>query len=547
MKRMKIRNNIAALVGSLLVVSVIGLSGQAYASSQGSQTPLILGTGPNGSFQDNFNPFSPSVNPDTVGLIYQPLFYFNVVGPNVYPLLGVKDSWSNGNRTLTVDLRHGVNWSDGTSFSSADVVFTFNMLKKYPALDTNGVWSQLTSVQSAGKYSVKFNFKTADVPFSYYVLTAPVVPLHIWSKISNPVLGTNVKPIGTGPYLLKTFSPQQIMMQANNAYWGGSPKVKLVEFPAFDSNTSADLEMVKGQIDWGGWFIPNIQQDFVNRSPATNHYWFPLYATTTLYTNLKDPLLSQLPVRKAISLAINRQKLDTLGEYGFNPPASSAGLVLPTYQKWADKQLPSSDFTPQYNPQGAMKILEKAGFKKNSSGIFTSRSGKPLVFNLDVVSGWTDWDADCTLMAQQLKAIGIQVNVHEMQYGAYYSALKGGTYQLAISWQNTGGYSPYYAYESMLNPAGSWNIEGWSNPATTNALNQYAQTTNFGIQKRAIDTIEKVMSEQLPVIPLVYSTSFQEYSTTNFTGFPTAQNPYAFGQPGSGLAAAEIILHLKHR
>lgn len=546
MSKKRFRNGLLVATGTLMTVGAIGMSGLYNTAQASAQQPLVMGVGPLGSFQDNFNPYSSSAVPDTSGLMYQSLFYFNGVASNVYPLLGVKDSWSNHNRTLTVHLRHGVKWSDATPFTSADVVFTFDMLKKYPALDTTGVWAQLASVKAAGKYAVRFNFKAANVPFSFYVLTVPIVPQHIWNKYSNPVTETNPNPVGTGPYVLQKFSSSQVTESSNTNYWGGKPPVQTLEFPAFDSNTSADLAMVKGQVDWGGWFIPNIQTDFINKNKKQNHYWFPLVATTTLYPNLKDPLLSQLPVRKAISMGIDRTKLDQLGEYGFNPPAGPTSLVLPTYSSWKDKHLPAKDFKAvAYNPKGAMALLEKAGYKKNASGIFVSPSGKPLSFTLDVVSGWTDWDSDCSLIEQELRAIGIQIKVQEMQYGAYYSAVHGGTYQLAISWQSTGGFSPYYAYQGMLNPQGGWDVEQWSNPATTKALNDYSKTTNRKVQQRAIDVLESTMVNQVPAIPLMYATNFQEYSTKNFTGFPDASHPYAFGQPGSGAAAAEILLHLK--
>jgi len=82
------------------------------------------------------------------------------------------------NKTLTFTVRSGVKWSDGVPFSAADVLYTFNLLKKYPALDLNAVWSVLSSVSSTGD-KVTFDFKSAAVPYFYYIADqVPIVPQH---------------------------------------------------------------------------------------------------------------------------------------------------------------------------------------------------------------------------------------------------------------------------------------------------------------------------------------------------------------------------------
>jgi peptide/nickel transport system substrate-binding protein len=555
MKRIKF-GVLAALVSgtSLLAATGCGTTAQTATASQKTVNaasakthPLVVIPGLNGAFADNFNPYSPSALSGTLGLIYQPLFYFNLVGPQVYPLVGKSYKWSNGNRTLTVTLRQGVKWSNGTPVTVKDVVYSFDILKKFPSLDTSGIWTHLQSVSAKGSNQVVFQFHSADVPFGQFVLDdVYIVPKQVWDKYSNPATVTNPNPIGSGPYLLNTFSSQAYTYKANPLYWGGEPKVQQLKYLDYSGNESATLALASGKIDWTDLFFPHIHRVYVNKDPQYNHYWFSVGGTNMLYPNLKNPLLSNLSVRRAISDAINREQLYKVGEYGYEKPATPTALILPPEKSWLDPNLPAKDTHFTYSPSKAVKLLESAGFKRNSQGIFASPSGTPLSFTIEVPAGWTDWDADCSLMAHDLKKIGIDATVQELSYGAYYSNITTGHYDLAMGGSNAGS-TPYYLYQSLLEPKNSGNYEQWSNAATTAALNQYRTSSNPTVQRDAIYTLEKAVAKNLPAIPLIYGATWFEYSTKYFTGWPTAQNPYAQPAPYNYPAEGIVLTHLTPR
>ncbi len=536
----------AVAMSALTIGTLLGTSGSAFAAHMPklaqSTTPLEVVPSPNGNFQDNFNPFSANANYGTLGFIYEPLFYFDNVSGKTFDLLGTNYSWSNGNKTVTVTLRN-TNWSDGKPFTSADVVFTFNMLKKYPAADTTGQWQQLASVKAAGPHKVVFTFKSTNVPFASYTLNIPIVPQHQWASLGDPSKATMTSPIGTGPYTLGSFSAQDYKYVANDKYWGGVPPIKTLDFPAYSGNNAGDMALASGKVDWAGMFLPNIQGIFVNKDTQHNHYYYPPGNVVMLYTNLKDPILSQLPVRQAMSLAIDRNKLANEGEYGYTKPASALGLILPNNQAWVDPAL-KSKVNLSYNPAQAMKVLEKAGYKKNSQGIF-AKNGKPLSFSLQVVAGWTDWDTDAGLIQQELKAVGINVNVEQEAFSAYNNNLSGTkkSYQLAISWTNTGP-SPYFLFQNMLWSKGNYNVEQLSNKTVDNALVSFSQTTNPGQQKQDLYKVENYMLNQVPSIPLFYGPVWYEYRTMNYTGFPTAANPWINPSPYTNYANAIVVMHL---
>ncbi len=550
MVRKSSKTALSVVSAGLLTATFLGMAaGPALTASpalaaSASTAPLVIG-GLGGTFQENFNPFSAALK-GTMGMIYQPLFYFNRYTSKVTPLLGMSFGWSNHDKTLTVHLRHGVQWSDGKPFTARDVVYSFDIRKRFPQLDTAGVWQYLSDVRAIGPYTVQFQFKQIDVPFQWYILgQTPIIPQHIWANVANPATTLNLRPIGTGPYVFHSFNSQEYSFAANPRYFAGEPAVRQVQFLGFANNTVTAGELAQGRIDWGSAFIPNIQRVFVQANPRTNHYWFAGGATLMLYTNFKDPLLSQLSVREAISYALNRQKINQ-ADYYYAPIANVFDMLNRTTKAWLSPALARQyKGALQYNPAKAVAIIRQAGFKKNSNGVFVSPSGKALSFNLQVVSTYSEWVAMASIIASELDRVGIHVNVQGESASLYGNNLfKQHQYQLAISWTDTGP-TPFYAYYSMMYPNLPSNSENWNSPATTRLLNTYLHTAQPAVQHRVMDALEGIVARDMPAIPLVETPGWFEYSTKNFVGWPTAKNPYAGGAPWSSPSNGIVLEHLR--
>ncbi len=400
--------------------------------------------------------------------------------------------------------------------------------------------------------TVSVTFKKAYTPILWYLGGQVwILPKHLWSSVGDPTKYTNTSPVGTGPFKLKSFTPQLVDLVKNPNYWQpGKPEVAELKYPSFNSNTGAELVLSQGQLDWTGLFTPDIQKTYVNRDPAHNHYWFPARNVVMLYLNTAKAPFNKLAVRQAISGALDREQMYKVGESGYEPVSSPTSLVLPSNQSFLSSEYANSAFS--IDTAKSTQLLESAGFKKGSDGIFADASGKKLSFNLNVVNGWTDWVTDCQIMANNLKSIGIDAKVNAVSFSAYYSAMQTGSFDTAISWTNAGP-TPYFLYNSMLNstntkPVGqsaTSNWERWSDPTTDSLLNQYATSTDQSVQQQAIAGIQKIMVEQLPSIPLVYGATWNEYSTARFTGWPTASNAYASPAPFDYPDAEIVMLNLK--
>ncbi len=205
-------------------------------------------------------------------------------------------------------------------------------------------------------------FKAPSVPYFYYIADqVPIVPEHIWSKISNPVTYADSNPVGTGAYTVKPCTPQNITYVANPDYWQpGEPKIAKVLYPAFTSNDPANTYLATGQAQWGSQFIPNIQAFYTSKS-SDNHYWFPPIANVSLIPNLTVPGLSNVAVRQAIAYAIDRNKVASIGEYGEEPGANQNDIATPTFSAWMDTT-DAAKYNYGYNPAKAKQLLAQAGY-----------------------------------------------------------------------------------------------------------------------------------------------------------------------------------------
>jgi peptide/nickel transport system substrate-binding protein len=537
MRRIKI---LVVLFAACLLAAACGggSSGGGSSSSGGSSSnsTLTIDNESGSLWTCNFNPFNLSDISFSLGPVYEPLMFVNTLqSGKVTPWLATAYNWTNGNKTLTFTIRSGVKWSDGKPMSAADVVYTFNLLKKFKALDLNAVWSVLSSVTQKGSDQVVMQFKQPAVTYFYYIADQiGIVPQHIWSTIADPVKYPDTNPVGTGAYVVKPCTPQNITYKANPHYYqAGLPKVKTINYPAFTSNDTANTYLANGQAQWGSQFIPSIQKFYLDKSP-NYHYWFPPVANVTLFINLKNPILSNVAVRQAMAYAINRQQASEIGEYGYEPPSNQTGIVTPTFSSWEDtSQASKFGNAYSYNPSHAISILKAAGYTKGSDGIM-QKNGQKLSFSITNNGGFSDWVAAVNVIQTDLKAIGIQVTPKNLAAPAYQAAMYNGTYQLGY-YAETGGPNPYYELRQWLysgnsapigQPAGS-NFERYSNSKTDALINEFPKTTSTAEEHSIVNQLQQVMLQQVPVIPITEQVDWFQYDTGTFNGWVTKGNPYA--------------------
>jgi peptide/nickel transport system substrate-binding protein len=559
-----------AVIKSLAVGAILSLGVAACSSSPSNSSssktsatngkPLVIDDTPLSPMTDTFNPYSATSTggPGGVtaqGLYNEPLFIWNILNPSQapYDILGTGYNWSNGGKTLTITTRSGVKWNDGQAFSAADVAFTFNMIRQNPGLDTDGT-PVPTSASAPNSTTAVLNFKAAEYANLFLIGQAYIVPQHIWSKV-NPVTFADPNPVGTGPYMLDKFSPQGFTLKENPLYWNKSAvHVPEISYPSYSANFNVTAAQVSGQIDLAGNDIANVQNVYLGKSPD-NHTWYsssPYLSTNNvvgLFFNVTKAPLNDPAVRKAISYGINRQQLSTQGETGYElPETSTSGLLLPKDSSFLSPAL-ANNLPAGGDSAKVTSILTADGWSK-VGGKWT-KGGKTISFSISDPINYTDYYLDAQAIAKQLNAIGFNVTVDGIGNPTVWQGdVTNGTFDTAIHWSNQGP-SPFQIYDGNLDatltaPVGkpaATNIGRWNDPATQSALAQYASSNSPSVQQSAITKLENIMTNDVPVAPLLYGAAWFEYSTRDYTGFPSSSNPFMNPTTNSPYLE-ETILHL---
>jgi peptide/nickel transport system substrate-binding protein len=514
------------------VLALVGVSCSSSSNNgtAGSGTLTIQGDSGNPTLVENFNPFQGSQLHGT-NLIYEPLEIPSPIDGTYTPFLATGYKFTDP-KTLVYTIRQGVKWSDGKDFTPADVAFTFNLLKKYPALDGRGVWQQITAVSASGN-NVTMSFSAPNVPFAISIAQTDIVPEHLWTNMADPTKDPNINPVGTGPFILGAFAPTQYSLKKNPTYWQAD-KIAPAEvlFPAQASNQSTNqLDVVSGKFDWSYNFLPDVKTTYVAKDAAHNQYWFPPGGTIGLYLNLTKRPYSDVNFRKGLSLALDRPTIALKAVNGYLDQASMSGLILPNLNKWLDPSLPNQGNVKQ-DTSAAQAAFAQAGYK-SQSGKLVGTDGKQASMTIVMPGNFSDWVAAAKEVVNQLGSIGINATLDLPQYAQYSQSIQAGTFDAAIGGFGGSG-DPYTDYSLALsssfatpvNTPTANNFERFKDSSVDQALSTLASATDSSAQMQATYTLEQVMYNKIPIVLMYYGGSWGLFSTKRFTGWPSAANPY---------------------
>jgi len=510
----------------------------------------------------NFNPFSSSSLESTTGCIYESLIYFNSANGSANPWLAEKWQWAKDLKSITFQIRKGVKFSDGSPMTADDVVYSIMLGKDNKALDVSGLWAEGLQDVSVSGDKVTFTFKDVNVTALEKFGALYVVPKAIWSKVQDPVTWTNGdNPVGTGPFVLDSasFSEQSYKLNRNPNYWQkGSdgkalPYVDGVQF-IVTTNEQVGFNLIADAYDWACFMVPNIDE-YVKANPKTHKYWFGEGNLVYIYMNNLSAPLDNVNVRKAIAMGISQR--DVTRKMNPSPVTANMSALKATYTSLGKDAM--AKYNVKYNPNQAKKLLEKEGYRLNSKGIY-EKDGKALSFKIVAPADWTDWVGAAETVCSQLKEIGVEAVVTQETWpDPWQTNLELGNTQMAISWAVTGT-NPYYEFNRWLNsvnyaPIGTKN-NAFYNMRYKNAdidqwLTAYRSEPDTKKQNAYISKIVTQFMKDTPCVPLFFNPNWFEYTETNFIGWPTEKNPYAWPAMSSGGAAGMqkgvIFLHLSKK
>ncbi len=503
---MMFKHLMGALVAVTFAAGAYGSPAQAQTPKRGGTLTMLQFTNPSA-----LSTIGTTAAPTAIvnSKIFESLLTYE--GAEMKPMPGVAESWSSSDDKLTwtFKLRKDVKFHDGQPMTSADIKYSMDQVVGKFHSRGRKVMKLVDSVETPDDYTVVFKLKSA-VPFfltAFQPGEAPILPKHILGKkeyakkkaIRQSPFMKN--PVGTGPFRLVEFKEgSHITLERNPYYWKeGRPYLDKIVYRILPDDTSRVIAMEKGEADVATYGnIPAVETERLKKLDhinATSKGMEAIGPVANFTFNLRDQYLKNLKVRKAINLAIDRKTIADVIWYGQARPAVTP--FFPGSLFYNDKLPPY-----EYNIDKANKLLDEAGFKRDSEGV-------RFELKIDFIPYGATWQRLAEYTKQQLKKIGIAGTIRNLDLGGWLKAVfTDWDFQMAATFGN-GYYDPvigiarYYTTSSISKGASFTNASGWSNPEVDKLFDQAAKETDVEKRKPMFFRIQEIMYEELPHLQLV--------------------------------------------
>lgn len=313
--------------------------------------------------------------------------------------------------------------------------------------------------------------------------------------------GKTIAVIGSGPYQIKQVSaPLKVSLVRFERYWQTPAHIKEVEYLAVGKGETRALMAQSGQADLVFSLLP-LSVNSVKRAPNVSLDIVTLPRTRLLKLNAGSPFFSDVRVRQALSLALDRPALATA--ILRNPSLAATQLFPPSVIAWHDRDLPALT----HDLDKARALLREAGWQLGADGIL-QKDGQAFHVNLTTFSTWPELPVLATAIQAQWREVGIDLAVSVGNSSEIVSKHRDGSLQVGLLSRNFSlTPDPLGVLSSDFGPkGGDWGAMNWSNNELTSALQalesgQAEQSENQQLH----GIILRHLQQELPVIPIAWS------------------------------------------
>jgi peptide/nickel transport system substrate-binding protein len=538
------RNIVVATTVLVAALMLFGSSGQTITTSTLSQSSPPAATGGNttftvgwaGTYIDTLNPFlSYSELTYFVNLnVYLHLVNFNTNNDSVTPSLA--SSWviNYANHTAIFHINPDAVWSDGQQVTSQDVIYSYETAGQNYTFVSSYV-TAITNMTALNPKTVMITFN--GVLWEMFAAYLFIVPYHIWKSIdpaTYPGYNANGTPyfVGDGPFVLTKYVPNQYAEIQKNPNWfikSETPKLNTVIFEEFSSESSAIASMEDGSIQGLSGLLPANVPQFENnsafvftKSPGMEYQYLSIDVEKGSQGN---PTLRNVTVRQAIAHALNYTYLAETVYHGYATPLAS--VLSPSNEYYDHNLQPYS-----YNVKLANEMLNASGYTMGSNGVRVSPNGTELSYTLICNSADTLATSLAQLVAKNLTAIGIKVNVIAETTGSMAAQiwLSNGTLGQDMDvwdWDDNTPFAPELLSVFLSGQVVTGTSDsGFNNTTYDNLWNELLSAPSQSQAMNISYQMQEILHYQLPYIPLVdiealtvWSSSFTDINAS-FVGGP---------------------------
>lgn len=536
MQRPRGLGRLAWPAGSLALVLVVAACGPAGTSpsgpaASGPADSAAPSSGPVGAVESlragmvgdesTLNPYTyvtgfPGWN--LLMLQYDSLLQFDLAG-EPQPWLATGYEVSDDGLTYTVELAEGVTWNDGEALTADDVKFTID----YFLANTQSRFTRdLTGVSGAtadGPTTVTITLESPNPAFPLRALAdVPIIPQHIWESITTPAEATFDTPtnVGTGPYkLVEYVADQSYRFEANDTYFRGAPQINELVLVQYADEAGIVAALRTGDVQAGLRSISPEQVEALAAAPGIDVAQGPEFTTQMLYFDVTKAPFDQLPVRQAISLAVDRQDMvDTV--FLGKGTVGNAGWTHPSSPAFNDAVVTRTDVA------AANALLDDAGFTDSDGDGVREFDGNPMSFELLAPSDNPLRLRLAELSREMLAKIGIDAVVTSIERETLvgrvwpdFDVSKGRDYEMAMfGWSAPVQVDPSQVTSLIhSDPAiGSINISGFSNDEADRLSEELLVEGDPARRQELLDQLQVLVADQVPFVMLLYGDGNYAYN-----------------------------------
>lgn len=495
--------------------------------------------------------------------IYQPLYVSEPVHQRLVPWLAeAHPVYDPATISYTVTLRDA-KWSDGTDLTSDDVVFTANIIKEFRVPMYASKWDFVRKIEAIDKHRVRFCLSEPMAIFLSRTLTGPVVQKKEWAPIVSAARQTQKplaallnhtieKPIGSGPFILKEWRKGSYLHLQKNPHFFGSgitisghalgPFLDGIVFKIYGTSDVAILALKKGTIDmfWHGiqpGYLADLRQDSNIRI-----YFSEKSALYFIGFNLRKPPFNDIHLRRAAAAIINRDFIVSRILQGYGTKMFSVVPAENAFWCCRDVNHYCEGLPRQKRIKEAYLTLSKAGYTWEVSPVDADGAvvqgagirlpdGKPME-DFTILTPPADYDPHRAMsgmiIQEWFRDLGMPAFARPMSFGSLIQSVKAKhDFEAFILGYGKLSIDPDYVrvfFHSENDKPRGWNMSGYRNPVFDRLADQSKVTLDPNERKKLLFQMQKMISKDLPYIPLYKPRLIEAVRTGRFRGWMEMQN-----------------------
>ncbi len=394
---------------------------------------------------------------------------------NMNLIPGVADSWkvSEDGKTITFQLHKGVKFHNGREMTSEDVKYSFErILNPDTGSIAKSYFSSIDKIETPDPNTVVFHLKNPDS-----ALLANTSSVYA-SIVPKEVADLNKEAVGTGPFKMeKNESGQYVLLKKNPDYFvQGEPKVDEIKFQIMKDEAERLAAIRAGKVD-----LTVVTADSAKILENSKNITVKSYQSMEygyLGINVAKKPFDDPRVRQAISYAVDRnQVVQTV----WKGEAVTTGPISPALANWAlDANVYQSY---KQDVAKAKQLLAEAGYPNGFNTV------------IETASTYPDMIETAQVLQQQLKAVGINAEINQLEWGNYIKTWKSKDANLMVG-RNTSGIDPDRSMRFFFSSTGSGNVWNYSNPKYDELVQKALETTSPDERKKLYEEAQKMIVEQ---------------------------------------------------